>query len=379
MAKFSRRETLSLLAGFAAISSGSLAFAQGLKGKKFVFVILRGAMDGLSALMPDDPLAEAARGSLLPPKAERLDIATGFHLHPSLSSLHASYQTGEAAFIHACASPYRERSHFDGQDVLEVLGKTGEREGWLNRALQFLPDETGLGIGPALPMVLRGGATTTNWSPSVFAEASDDLLNRLQTLYTDDPGLASSLATARDNQMTGMSMGQGGGPQAAVLESFKAAGQFMTKEGGPGIAVISVDGWDTHANQSRLLPQRFTLLDQGLSALQTELASDWSSTVIVLASEFGRTFAANGSDGTDHGTGGLVTLLGGAVEGGRLFGEWPGLKQSALYEGRDLFPANDLVAVLKGVLRDHLGIERQTLDRKIFTGNAKPMDGLIKS
>ncbi len=381
MTNLTRRTALTLLGGLTVASTGALAFAQGVEDRKFVFVILRGGLDGLAALIPDDPAVEAARGGLLPPKNERRTIATGFGLHPALENLHEFYKAGEATFIHACSTPYRARSHFDGQDVLESLGTEGAREGWLNRALQVLPGATGLGIGPAVPLILRGPAEVSNWSPSVFAAVDDDLLARLQYLYAADTSLAAALATARETDMATMGMGGAGrrGPGAAITEEFSAAGKLMAAAGGPGIGVIAVGGWDTHANQQRLLPLQFSGLDSGLASLKKELGIHWPRTVVVLASEFGRTFRENGSQGTDHGTGGLVTLLGGAVNGGRMTGDWPGLKPKELYENRDLFPANDMVAILKGVLRDHLGVERKDLDQIVFPGSGSTADGLVSA
>ncbi len=381
MTRYTRRSALALFgaAGIAPAFSG--AFAQGVADRKFIFVILRGAMDGLSALIPDDRETEALRGSILPPVSERLDLGGGFRLHPGLASLRAMYSEGDAGFVHAVATPYRDRSHFDGQDVLETLDSGAVRDGWLNRALRATGGQ-GLAVGRALPLVLKGGAPATNWSPPVFEPASSDLLDRLGDLYGEDNLFAQALAQARAMDMPDVDMGdsgRGGGPGGQYREALAAAGRLMAAEGGPNVGVVSLDGWDTHANQRGALSARFQGMDQGLAALKTELGTDWATTAIVIASEFGRTAAANGTNGTDHGTGGLVILAGGAIAGGKVHGDWPGLKRSALFEGRDLYPANDMGGVLKGVLRDHLGVDRARLDTDILPRSAGPMDGLIRA
>ena len=151
----------------------------------------------------------------------------------------------------------------------------------------------------------------------------------------------------------------------------------MSEDGGPGIGMVALDGWDTHNGQANRLTHSFAALDEALGALKTSLGSSWEKSCIVVTSEFGRTAAANGTRGTDHGTGGLTMLLGGAVKGGKVHGDWPGVKPSALYEGRDLYPANDIAGIMKGVMRDHLGIKRAALDADIFPRSGRAFDGLI--
>jgi len=374
MAHFSRRSFISLT-GAALLTSGASSFAQGIDGRKFIFVILRGGMDGLSALIPDDQETNDLRGGILPATADRLDLGNGFRLHPALTELHALYDAKDASFVHAAATPFRGRSHFDGQDALETLGHPGSDTGWLNRALQSSGHD-GLAIGYAVPLALRGPAPVTNWSPPVFAGASDELLARLSDLYTDDPVFSAAMASA---EMTPEieTMGRRGRNRVSYATLLEAAGRLMAVEGGPNIGMVSLDGWDTHANQAGALNTRFTRLNEGLVALRRELQDHWNSTCIVMCSEFGRTAAANGTRGTDHGTGGLMVLLGGAVKGGQVVGDWPGLKSNQLYEARDVAPANDIGAVLKGVLRDHLGMDRSVLASDVFPSSPRAFDNLI--
>lgn len=382
MTGFTRRMALALI-GAAAATGPAIGVAHAAQAgrRKFVFGVMRGGLDGLAALIPDDREMAALRPNILPAQGDRLDLGNGFRLHPALSGLHGLYRSGEAAFVHAAATPYRARSHFDGQDVLETLGAPGTREGWLNRAVGAAGG-SGLAVGYAVPLALKGPAPATNWSPPVFAEASDDLLDRLADLYADDPVLASPLAMARAapaamDDMDGLR--PRGGPEGQFRAAGEALGRLMAAEGGPAIGMVSFDGWDTHANQPGALANRLAALDGSLGALKAALGPGWADTVVVLASEFGRTAAENGSRGTDHGTGGLVILTGGAVRGGRVHGDWPGLARGALHEGRDLAPANDLTGVLKGVLRDHLGLDRKALDTIVLPGPARPMDGLLRA
>lgn len=378
MTKLTRRSLIALIGAAGIASAARPVFAQGVQGKKFIFVILRGAMDGLSALIPDDREAESLRGTILPEKAQRLDLGNGFRLHPNLIELNRLYRSGDAAFVHAASTSYRQRSHFDGQDVLETLGRSQSRDGWLNRVVAATGGE-GLAVGYALPMALKGAAPASNWSPPVFPSASEDLLMRLSKLYASDPVFAEPLAMAMAMPQSDINMKSSGGRAARQQNqtAMKAMGELMAVHGGPGIGMISLDGWDTHANQAGALNARFASLDGGVAELKRALGNEWSETCVVICSEFGRTAAVNGTRGTDHGTGGLMMLLGGALNGGHVHGDWPGLSRSNLYEGRDLAPANDVTAVLKGILRDHLGIDRSALNHNIFPGSQGIMDRLV--
>ncbi|MEL6566818.1 MAG: DUF1501 domain-containing protein [Pseudomonadota bacterium] len=377
MTHFNRRQALGLFGAATFATTMPVAFAEGMADRKFVFVLARGAMDGLSALVPADASLERFRPGLIASAPQSLPLGNGFSLHPALSTLKSWFDAGDAAFVHAAASPYRGRSHFDGQDVVEILGAADSRDGWLNRVLG-VSGQAGLAIGYSIPLALRGRAPATNWAPAVFEAADDDLMSRLETLYANDPVFSEPLDLARTMGTPDVDMGRrGGGPGRAYTQSIKAVGELMARSGGPGVAMVSLDGWDSHAGQTGFLNGRFQGLDAGFAALKDALGAHWENTCVVLCSEFGRTVAENGTRGTDHGTGGLVILAGGAVRGGKVLGDWPGVSQRALYEGRDLAPANDLTSILKGLLRDHLGIDRGALDSRVFQNSSRPMDGLI--
>ncbi|MEM7660636.1 MAG: DUF1501 domain-containing protein [Pseudomonadota bacterium] len=379
MTQITRRTALTLFAASGLCAPIQVAYAQEAEGRKTIFIILRGAMDGLAALIPDDPAIGGLRKFTLPDTSDRLDLQNGFRLHPSLSGLHGLYQDGDVGFVHAAATPYRERSHFDGQDFLETLGNASSGDGWLNRVVQAAGG-SGLAVGYALPLALRGDGQVTNWSPPVFDGVSDDLLNRLQNLYADQPVLSEPLAVARATQVQSVSMSgqRRGGPAGQYLVASKALGQLMAADGGPDIGMLSFEGWDTHANQAGQLSTRLGGLDAALIGLKNELGEHWGRTAVVICSEFGRTAGENGTRGTDHGTGGLMILAGGAIRGGAVYGDWPGLNTRDLYEGRDLAPANEVVAVLKSILEDHVGISRETLDTRVFDGKSGRINGLIR-
>jgi uncharacterized protein (DUF1501 family) len=403
----SRRELL-LASGtlFAWAYLPKLALAEG-RDPRFLAIILRGALDGLATVAPvGDPDWVALRGDqalTFDGKTPPLKLDDFFALNPAMPNLQRMFQANEAIIIHACATPYRERSHFDGQDLLESgLPKPAASEsGWLNRALAGLTpggrvDPKGsrvFAVGPVTPLVARGPAPVLSWSPQRVQPAGDDTVARLLELYRhSDVKLASVL---EDNskllaieQSGDMGMGQKpGGPGPAQVRAYfsEAAGnaaKFLAQPDGPRLGALALDGWDTHVNEgiaNGRLSQLLGALDDALAAVQTNMGAAWQDTVVVLATEFGRTAHINGTDGTDHGTATVSLLAGGALKGGRVIADWPGLKSADLYENRDLKPTTDLRAVLKGVLKDHLRADDRALAQNVFPGSAdvKPMAGLV--
>lgn len=365
---------------------------------RFLAVILRGAMDGLAVVPPiADPDYAGLRGELAIGAAglePALPLDGQFGLNNAMPRLHALYQKGEALIVHATATPYRERSHFDGQDVLESgLGGVGDKSsGWLNRAAAAIPTTegvrpiSGLAVSPTVPLILRGAAPTLSWTPPQLQSASGDTLQRLLLLYThQDPELARVLGEGVDLDALAAGMngiGRGGGIAAAFRELAAGSARLVAAEDGPRLAALSYDGWDTHTNEGAeagRLSNLLGALDGALAALAEELAPVWSNTVIAVMTEFGRTARPNGNEGTDHGTATVAFLLGGAVRGGRVIADWPGLRPGDLHEDRDLKPTTDLRAVLKGVLRDHLGIDQRQLATEVFPGSLSvpPLQGLV--
>ncbi|HXY96522.1 MAG TPA: DUF1501 domain-containing protein [Steroidobacteraceae bacterium] len=433
MTVMQRREflTAAALATGGALITSRLAFARTAAGgrrSRFVVVILRGALDGLAAVPPyGDRDYGRLRGEFAlrapgQPKGA-LPLNGFFGLHPSLGFLGQSYAARELIVFHAVASPYRERSHFDGQDVLEN-GTTvphALQSGWLNRALAAVPGEhsrdAGVALGQNVPLVMRGPAEVTSWSPSKLTGLDDDTLARITDLYARDPLLSVRLADAlmadrvATEQQGGMAQDMSAAPRVAAApntapgqaapppanqppaapapggayaETVRAAAGFLRQQDGPQVAVFDTTGWDTHANEGGAegqLAGRLAALDKGLATLKGELGPVWKDTAVLLVTEFGRTAAINGTRGTDHGTATMAFLAGGAVAGGRVIADWPGLSSRALYQGRDLMPTLDLRCVLKGVLDEHLGIPARSLEATVFpqSERSRALQGLIRA
>jgi uncharacterized protein (DUF1501 family) len=390
-----------------------IARAEG-RDPRFLTIVLRGALDGLAAVAPvGDPDWVKLRGD----NALKLDGATPalpldgfFALNPAMPNLHRLYKAGQAVVVHAVATPYRERSHFDGQDVLESgLARPGRADtGWLNRALVKLEPEDRVrtsangrrtfAVGPITPLVVRGPAPVLSWVPPRLPPVSDDTTARLLDLYRHtDPALArvleeriglSSLAPAGSPDRKPGEMGpviQVGNinqVRAYFAEAASAAAKFLANPDGPRVGALALDGWDTHNDEGVVngrLAQLLGALDAALGAVETTMGVAWSETVVTLITEFGRTARINGTAGTDHGTATVALLLGGALKGGRVIADWPGVKESDLHERRDLKATTDLRAVLKGLLRDHLRVDERVLTADIFPGSdaVAPTTGLL--
>ncbi len=380
-----------------------LASASNSRDPRLVVIILRGALDGLSAVAPvGDPAYGSLHGQLalsLGGEHPALPLDGFFALNPAMPVFARLYKDGHAAVVHATATAYRERSHFDGQDVLESgYPRPGSVEsGWLNRALEALPQgdrisaKGGLAVGPSAPLIMRGAAPILGWSPQHMAAASDDLAARVMDLYAhSDPvleaALAKGLETEKMAERDGMGdlAGQRKGPNPATGMRLAAEGaaKLLAADDGPRVAALAFDGWDTHANEGGAtgrLAQLLAGLDGAFEAFESGLGAHWKDTAVIAITEFGRTARINGTTGTDHGTATVAFLVGGAVKGGRVIADWPGLKDTQLYEGRDLRPTTDLRAVLKGLLVDQFGLSAAVLGEKVFpqSANVGPMGGLV--
>jgi uncharacterized protein (DUF1501 family) len=407
----------SLFAGASVIVGSRLAFAAADTDARFVFVLLRGALDGLNAVPPvGDPGYAGLRGQIaIPRSGEGAALALGsgdFGLHPALTFLHQSYVARELAVLHAVATPYRERSHFDAQNVLESGDNRphGSNSGWINRALTTLPldrsREAGVALGANVPLAMRGPAEVASWSPTRIAALDDATLARITDLYARDPLLSTRLADALQSDaianeaqqaaeaeaepamkaqtVTGQDAQAKRNYSSRYVETARAAANFLKRADGPRVAMFDTSGWDTHANEGGATGQlalRLRGLDSALASLKESLGPVWRNTVVLVATEFGRTAATNGTRGTDHGTGAAAFLLGGAVNGGRVITDWPGLARANLLDDRDLRPTRDLRTVMKGVLRDHLRVPSAALDSRVFpdSAGAKPLDDLVRA
>jgi uncharacterized protein (DUF1501 family) len=397
----SRRALLSVGGAlFASATIPAFARAADARDPRLVVMILRGALDGLSALAPiGDPDYAALHGDLALQWGgahPALAVDSFFGLNPAMPNFARLYGAKQAIAIHACATNYRERSHFDGQDVLEsgMPGPGQVESGWLNRAIAALPKGErvaktgGLAVGATPPLVLRGAAPILGWAPSGLAAPTSDLTARLMDLYAHrDPALAAALQAGIDADGMATKQGMdglkpGGDVALAMRKAAEGAARLISADDGPRIAALAFDGWDTHVNEGGAtgrLAQLLGGLDGAIAAFETELGPRWKDSVVVAITEFGRTVHINGTTGTDHGTGTVAFLAGGALAGGRIIADWPGLRSADLYENRDLKPTTDLRAALKGLLADQFGLSATVLGTKVFpdTIGVKPMSGLL--
>ncbi len=377
------------------------AWAAGTRDPRLVVIILRGGLDGLSAVAPiGDPDYADLHGAIALSRSgdhAALPLNSFFALNPAMPVFARLFASKQAAVVHATATGYRERSHFDGQDVLEsgMPGPGFVQSGWLNRAVELMPKgdkvngKGALAVGPATPLVLRGNAPILGWAPQSLPYASDDLAKRVLDLYQHrDAQLGRVLTQGLDvERIATREMGtdmkpRGGGPDVAMRQAAQGAARLIAADDGPRIAALSFDGWDTHANEGGAtgrLAQLLGGLDGAFEELEKGLGSKWSSTAVVAITEFGRTAKINGTVGTDHGTASVAFLAGGAIAGGRVIADWPGLKPAQLYQNRDLMPTTDMRCVLKGLLADQFGLSNMALGEHVFphSGDLKPMPGLI--
>jgi len=381
----SRRRFLRVAAAGAGamLVAPQLVFARAATDRRFVFVIQRGAADGLNIVVPyADPAYAGLRGELAIDTAKAARLDGTFALHPSLAQTAQMYSSGQALFVHAVASPYRDRSHFDGQNVLETGGHAPYqvKDGWLNRLVAQVGSTHGDGaiaFAPTVPLALRGAARATSYAPSALPAASDDLLTRVSALYESDAQLHGLWASA----MNARGLAGDASAKQDPASLGKLAADFLARPDGPRIAMIETGGWDTHSAQNARLANQLKALDTMLAALRDGLGPAWDQTTVLVATEFGRTAAANGTGGTDHGQGSVAMLAGGAVAGGRVIADWPGLRSADLYEGRDLKPTASLDALIAGAAAESLGLDPQRTAAALFAeaGAMKPITGLIRT
>jgi uncharacterized protein (DUF1501 family) len=378
-----RREFLRIAsmssAGFLAFPS--LTFAASNTDRRFIFIIQRGAADGLNTVIPYADMAYAKlRGSLAIDVSQATKLNSLFALHPSMVEIAKMYSSGQALFAHAVASPYRERSHFDAQNVLETGGNAPyqTKDGWMNRLITMLPSNKNeaIAFSSTIPMALRGKIEVSSYATSRLPEASDDLLMRISQLYEEDVQLNDAWSAV----MSTNNMAVDNSPKQDPASLGRLVSGFLANPTGPRVAMIETGGWDTHSAQEVRLARQLKSLDTLIASLRDNLGIVWQKTTILVATEFGRTASANGTGGTDHGTGSVAMIFGGDVNGGRVIADWPGLNQSNLYEGRDLKPTLNLDTLIASITSAIYGLAPDQISKVIFpnTNIGKPMEGLIK-
>ena len=389
-----RRELLGGLAalmGCSVVSIGPSSARASSSAKRLILIVLRGGMDGLAAVAPiGDPAYVSARQGMALDPSRLLSLSGPFALHPAFQSIHSWYKDGDLSFVHAAGLAYQKRSHFDAQDVLENgSSRPGQsRTGWLNRALRDRPNAQGLAVGHRVPLVLRGAESVSTVDLLRTKDTRLGLLDFVEELWEHDPHLSTALhqgLLGRERVRSAQGEADIGRTtkKNKVKQSLGILGMMLSEQEAPEVTVLEFGGWDTHANQggvSGSLAAKFKQLSDGLAALKVGLGESWKETVVVTCSEFGRTVSSNGTKGTDHGSGGLVMLAGGAVQGGCVHGDWPGLNRSALYQGRDLRTTTDIRSVFKSVLYEHLEVPSKALNSHVFPeSRAIPMlEGLFE-
>ena len=399
--KLNRRHFIGMTAATASLSFLGMPPLQAASptDPRFVFIFLRGGMDGLGAVpAPDDPDYKKLRPTLAMSTSETLPLNNVFALHPALSNLERLYNGGQATVFHGIASPNRDRSHFDairqleqGSDSLDSI-----TDGWLGRASTLLypgEDAASIALSNSVPLSLLGADNVVNWAPSKLPPAPSAFLDVLETLYQGDNRLETALKAGRaaediaassdsDSAAGGSSNNMMGGAVSAPNSPAglaASAGLFLSQDDGPRIAMLDIGSYDTHQNEAADLNGRLKELDDSFAALEANLGDAWKYTSVFAVSEFGRTVAENGTKGTDHGTGGVAFLAGGAVSGGSVKSDWRGLSDQALFENRDLVPAFDVRSVMKAILIDHMGMSHEQARSDIFPNSelAVKMEGLF--
>lgn len=378
-----RRDFLrTISAASLALTMPSIAFAKANTDKRFVFIMQRGAADGLNIVVPYAESAYSALRKSIAVDIKQADKLDGmFGLNPALAETKKMYDVGQAMFVHAVASPYRARSHFDGQNVLETGGTSPYqlKDGWMNRLLAQLPEAQGeaIAFSSTVPMALRGVLNVASYAPSGLPEAPDDLLIRVSKLYEEDMQLHQAWKAAMQAEM----LAEGTTKKQNPTAIGKLAASFLKQANGPRIAMIETGGWDTHNAQNNRLTRQLKSLDATIASLKTNLGTVWQDTTVVVCTEFGRTAAVNGTAGTDHGTGAVAMIYGGSLKGGRVMADWPGLKQSDLYQERDLKPTMGLDSLITSILGEKYGLDSHKLADSLFPTSpiVKPFSGFYRA
>ena len=341
--------------------------------KKLIWILLRGGMDGLHATIPvfEPRLMKLRKNLVQPIQDQLLPLNRGFALHPALKFMHKLFLDKQLNAIVATATPHRQRSHFAAQDLLESgLPKTDIDNGWLARALNELntkgtnnqTTQQSIAIAQSLPIAMRGGSNSMTWYPSALPVTSDDLHQRLFELYKHEQSLSERLKQALKTQdlVEGMRITK---RHKKFSNLAKSCASLISEPNGPTIAMLESSGWDTHSHQVNKLNTKFKDLNDGIKALNKGLKDQWADTIFIISTEFGRTIKVNGTGGTDHGTATTMFIGGGAIEGGNVLGDWPGLGKQRLFQGRDLKPTSNSFDWIASSIKSHWQLSNEQIDR----------------
>ena len=362
------------IAGSSAVFLAGSPISRSLAGpaekRNLIVVMLRGGMDGLSAVpyIGDDQLA-AARPDILVRQPASLD--GNFGLHPALRHFGQLWQENKAAVVHAASIPYSGRSHFEGQNLMESGGHTpyADATGWLGRGMGQA-NLSGLSLSLPMPLILRGEQAQDNFFPAALKLPDNLLLDRLAESYQEEPLLADTLQAIQTRPLSMM----GGGRASERREPAalaRVAGARLADPDGPSVAVFDIGGFDTHSAQGGDTGEHANQLrdfDQVIKALHQSLGAALDQTLIVSLTEFGRTLSQNGGSGTEHGYGTAVLLAGGLLKKAQVLTDWPGLSKAQLFEGRDLQASIDARAVYAAAMASCFGVSQQKICAAAFFG-----------
>ncbi|WP_075292643.1 DUF1501 domain-containing protein [Pararhizobium arenae] len=343
--------------------------------RRFVTIVLRGAMDGLDLLQPyDDPAFAKLRPKLaLTPDKGLFDLDGRFGLHPAAADLMPLWKARDIAFVHSVSTPYRDqRSHFDGQDILESGGGhvREQQSGWLNRTLAAIPrtaSRRAIDINTSTELILSGSEAVDVWSADSNFGSMREEADFLARLYQNDSDFAAALAeaTRADGKASrGMVDAE---KRTTAADVARVAAQMLKAD--YRVASFSITGWDTHVGQIQGFARPAKELASAIIALKSGLGPEiWNQTIVLAMTEFGRTVRQNGSGGTDHGTGGVALVAGGDIRGGRVLGRWSGLSDDKLLDQRDLMPTGDIRELAAAMISRQFDITPDKLTNTVFPG-----------
>lgn len=352
------------------IRSG-LTLAAGSSDMRVVVILLRGAMDAFGFVQPyGDQEFRALRPTIAMTETNGLLDLDGFfglavQHEKSRKTLFDLWQREELGFVQAVSTPYRgNRSHFDGQDLLETGGKSLDSfsDGWLNRLVRHMGNVDAVTVSPNAMLLGSGSQPLPNWSPGTWLNAREVSTEMLLRLYETDSSMLAAVVEAME--LDDLNTESEVEPSRIYLRNARFAAKALNQEA--RIAAFSIGGWDTHISQAQSQSAPVDALARCLAELRSGLGDNWQNTAVIAVSEFGRTAHENGSAGTDHGTGGMAVFSGGAIRGGRVMGEWPGLASGDLYEGRDIRPTADVRAYIAALFAQMMDVEKSALEQKVF-------------
>ena len=374
--KISRRDFLKGTATTLFLAGFNLpALASSSKKKNLVVIMLRGGMDGLCAVpVIGDKNFEKRRKSILIENTIKLN--SDFALHPRLIGFNKCWNDNTGSIVHATSIPYTQRSHFEGQNLMESGGRTPyqEKTGWVGRAMKLANLQgDGLALSLPMPLLLRGIPKNNNYFPADGRLPRKDTLDLLRSVYADSSEdelleMMDFIKKRKDEQMMGGSSGRG---KRKNKNLARQAATYLRKSDGPRVAVFEVNGFDTHAAQGGVDGTHTKCLvemDEIINNLRDNLQEAYKDTIILTVTEFGRTIKQNGGNGTEHGYGTAIFMAGGLLKKSQVHTDWPGLKRKEMYEGRDLNVTIDARSVYASAMSTVFDLDFKRIQKDVFWG-----------